>query len=75
VGAEIRVYLLANMMDYMFTLWPRVYIQKFSFWIYPRKLLFLNDLRKGRTASFLPRRCVKTGSEMEIPCKKSLLKG
>jgi hypothetical protein len=47
VGAEIRVYLLANMMDCMFTLWLGVYIQKFAFWRYPRKMSLLKDLRKG----------------------------
>jgi len=44
------------------------------FWRYPRKISLLKDLRKAYPGVLLLCKSMKTGSELEIPSKISLLK-
>jgi hypothetical protein len=47
---------------------------KALFWRYPRKISLLKDLGKGYPRASLPRKSMKTGSELEILSKISLPK-
>src|SRR5208283_2950068 len=47
---------------------------KVVFWRYPRKISLLKDLREGYPRASLLRKSMKTGGDLGIPSKISLLK-